>query len=78
RIKYIVKLVQYGDTLTEDERSKAEALVAKYADIFACSLWEVIPVLGAQHCLDIPDGTTFNLRVHQRALTPLQTQFLHE
>ncbi|KAG2063864.1 hypothetical protein BDR04DRAFT_1036915, partial [Suillus decipiens] len=78
RTTYIVKSVQYGNTLTEDERSKAEALVTRYADIFACSLSEVIPVPGAQHQLNIPDNATFNLRVHQRALTPPQTQFLHE
>ncbi|KAG1841586.1 hypothetical protein F4604DRAFT_1939409 [Suillus subluteus] len=77
RIAYVVKSVQYGGTLTEDERKQAEALVARYADIFACSLTEVIQVPGAQHRLNIPDNATFNLRVHQRALTPPQTQFLH-
>lgn len=77
RIAYIVKAVQYGNTLTEDERRQAEALVARYTDIFAGSLSEVLQVPGAQHRLQIPDGATFNLRVHQRALTPPQAQFLH-
>ncbi|KAG2739921.1 hypothetical protein P692DRAFT_201673306, partial [Suillus brevipes Sb2] len=77
RIAYIVKSVQYGKELSPEERKKAEDLVSKYADIFAGSLSEVIPVPGAQHQLNIPDRTTFNLRVNQRALTPPQTQFLH-
>ncbi|KIK41124.1 hypothetical protein CY34DRAFT_50881, partial [Suillus luteus UH-Slu-Lm8-n1] len=77
RVAYIVKSVQYGNTLSEEERSQVEVLVTRYADIFAGSLSEVIPVPGATHRLNIPDGATFNLRVHQRALTPPQTQFLH-
>ncbi|KAG2744481.1 hypothetical protein P692DRAFT_201684514, partial [Suillus brevipes Sb2] len=48
-----------------------------YADIFACSLSEVLPVPGAEHHLNIPPDTTFCTRVHQQALTPPQTHFLH-
>ncbi|KAG0693208.1 hypothetical protein DFH29DRAFT_816581, partial [Suillus ampliporus] len=77
RIAYIVKSVQYGDTLTEDKCKQAEALVARYADTFAGSLSGVLQVPGEQHHLEIPNGTTFNLRVHQCALTPPQTQFLY-
>ena len=77
RVMYIVKAVQYGETLTPEERGKVEDLVSRYADIFACSLSEVTQVPGIQHRLNIPEGTKFNLRVHQRALTPPQTQFLH-
>ncbi|KAG2742819.1 hypothetical protein P692DRAFT_20720974, partial [Suillus brevipes Sb2] len=77
RVAYIVKAVQIGNDLSPDEREKVKELVSRYADIFACSLSEVIPVPGAIHCLNISEGITFNLRVHQRALTPPQTQFLH-
>ncbi|KAG2047618.1 hypothetical protein BDR06DRAFT_840744, partial [Suillus hirtellus] len=77
RVIWIVKRVQYGPDLTLEEQEKVKVLVSKYADIFACSLGEVLPVPGAVHRLDIPDGTTFNLRVHQRPLTPPQLQFLH-
>ncbi|KAG1854359.1 hypothetical protein C8R48DRAFT_807979, partial [Suillus tomentosus] len=77
RVAYIVKAVQYGEALTEEERKQVESLVAKYSDIFACSLAEVLPVPGAQHRLNIPENATFNLRVRQRALTPPQAQFLH-
>ncbi|KAG2352784.1 hypothetical protein BDR07DRAFT_1497656 [Suillus spraguei] len=77
RIVWITKRVQYGEDLTPEELKKVKALVFEYADIFACSLGEVIPVPGAIHKLNIPDGTTFNLGVHQRPLTPLQLQFLH-
>lgn len=77
RVTFIIKKVQYGDNITADERGQAEALVASFADVFAGSLSEVLPVPGAKHTLNIPEGTTFNLRVHQRALTPPQLQFLH-
>jgi hypothetical protein len=72
RIVWITKQVQYGEDLTPEELTKVKGLVSEYADIFACSLGEVIPVPGATHKLDILDGTTFNLRVHQRPLTPPQ------
>ncbi|KAG2335442.1 hypothetical protein BDR05DRAFT_850580, partial [Suillus weaverae] len=77
RVAYIVKVVQYGEALTEEERKQVEGLVERYADIFACSLSEVLPVPGAQHRLNIPEDATFNLRICQRALTPPQAQFLH-
>ncbi|KAG1721399.1 hypothetical protein EDD22DRAFT_854399 [Suillus occidentalis] len=77
RVAFVVKKVQYGDNLSADERKQAEALVASFADVFAGSLSEVLPVPGAKHTLNIPEGTTFNLRVHQRALTPPQLKFLH-
>ncbi|KAG2119147.1 uncharacterized protein F5147DRAFT_560527, partial [Suillus discolor] len=56
---------------------RAEKLTESFADIFARSLREVILVPGAKHSLNIPEGVTFQLQVHQRALTPLQLQFLH-
>lgn len=77
RVAFVVKKVQYGDNLSADERKQAEALVASFADVFAGLLSEVLPVPGAKHTLNIPEGTTFNLRVHQRALTPPQLKFLH-
>jgi hypothetical protein len=77
QVTYIVKAVQYGETLTLEERKKVKDLVSRYADIFTCSLSEVLLVPWAQHRLNIPEGSTFNLHVHQQALTPLQTQFLH-
>ncbi|KAG2135238.1 uncharacterized protein EDB93DRAFT_1107202 [Suillus bovinus] len=70
-------LLQYGQDLTLEELEQVKALVTEYADIFTCSLGEVLLVPGAVHLLNIPDGTTFNLRVHQWPLTPPQTQFLH-
>jgi hypothetical protein len=61
QVTHIVKSVQYGNTLTTDEHQQAEALVTQYTDIFTGSLAEVIPVPGAMHHLNIPDGTTFRL-----------------
>jgi hypothetical protein len=52
-VAHIVKSVQYGNTLTTDERQQAEALVTQYVDIFTGSLAEVIPVPGAMRHLNI-------------------------
>jgi hypothetical protein len=62
---WIVKHVQYGKDLTPEELEQVKTLVTNYADIFACTLGEVLPVPGATHRLNIPEGTTFNLRAHQ-------------
>ncbi|KAG2344277.1 hypothetical protein BDR05DRAFT_882630, partial [Suillus weaverae] len=77
RVAFIVKKVQYGNDLTAEEREQVEKLTASFTDIFTGSLGEVLPVPGAKHSLNIPEGVTFRLRVHQRALTPPQLQFLH-
>ncbi|KIK32385.1 hypothetical protein CY34DRAFT_63853, partial [Suillus luteus UH-Slu-Lm8-n1] len=77
RVIWITKRVQFGKDLTPEELESARNLIGKYADIFAGSLKEVLPVPGAIHKLNIPDGTTFNLRVQQCPLTPPQIQFLH-
>ncbi|KAG2063692.1 hypothetical protein BDR04DRAFT_962130, partial [Suillus decipiens] len=77
RIVWITKQVQYGEDLTSEQIAEVKGLVAEYADIFACSLGEVIPVPGAIHRLNVPEGMTFNLQVQQRPLTPPQQQFLH-
>ncbi|KAG2058730.1 hypothetical protein BDR06DRAFT_833061, partial [Suillus hirtellus] len=77
QVAYIVKAVQYGEALNEEEHKQVEDLVAKYSDIFTCSLAEVLPVPGAQHRLNIPENATFNLCIQQRALTPPQAHFLH-
>ncbi|KAG2068839.1 hypothetical protein BDR04DRAFT_1023444 [Suillus decipiens] len=65
QVAFIVKKVQYSDNLMANEHRQAETLVASFADIFAGSLSEVLLVPGAKHMLNIPEGTTFNLKVHQ-------------
>ncbi|KAG2345882.1 hypothetical protein BDR05DRAFT_879154, partial [Suillus weaverae] len=77
RVAYIVKAVQLGDDLSPKEREKVKELISQYADVFACSLSEVLLVPGAEHHLNIPQDATFRLRVHQKALTPPQAQFPH-
>jgi hypothetical protein len=47
-------------------------------DSFALTLKEVIPILGAILNLNVPENTTFNLRVHQHPLTPEQSKFYNE
>ena len=42
RIEHIVSAVTFGEDLIMDERAVAEALVVEFADVFACSLSEVL------------------------------------
>ncbi|KAG2338083.1 hypothetical protein BDR05DRAFT_850387, partial [Suillus weaverae] len=77
RVAYIVKAVQLSDDLSPEEHEKVKELISQYADVFACSLSEVLPVPGAEHRLNIPQDATFHLQVHQKAVTPPQAQFLH-
>ncbi|KIJ61057.1 hypothetical protein HYDPIDRAFT_53895, partial [Hydnomerulius pinastri MD-312] len=73
----IVKTVVYRKSLSPKQRKQVEELVARFANIFAGSLAEVLPVPGTSNKLNIPDDITFNIRVHQRALTPPQLKFLN-
>ena len=78
RIQAILDVVQLGDDLTENERSQVRALIAEYADCFALSVTEVLPVPGAIHTLHIPENTTFSKKIHQRPLTPPQREYVYK
>ena len=65
RVRAILDVVQLGDDLTLDERSQVRALIAEYADCFALSVTEVLPVPGAIHTLHVPENATFSKRIHQ-------------
>lgn len=78
RVKYIVKNIQVGNDLTASEREEITKLLTEFADVFACSLSEVLPIPGAQIDLNIPDDTTFRTTVHQRPMNPPQCQFMNK
>ncbi|KAF8988898.1 hypothetical protein BDZ89DRAFT_883140, partial [Hymenopellis radicata] len=54
-----------------------DELLCSYADCLALSMSEVLPIDDAIHKLNIPEGTTFLKKFHQRPLTPPQRQYLH-
>ncbi|KAJ3715339.1 hypothetical protein C8R42DRAFT_589937, partial [Lentinula raphanica] len=77
RVDEILRLVQFGNHLSEDQLKRAKDLISEYADCFALSVGEVRQVKGAVHKLNIPDGASFKRKVHQRPLTQPQKQYLH-
>jgi hypothetical protein len=76
RVEAIIDSVRYGNHLTGEQRDKARALVAEFADIFALSVREVKPVDFVKFCLQIPPGTTFGRKIQQRPLTKPQREYL--
>ena len=76
RVDYIIKHVKIGDDLTESERSEVTKLLTEFADVFACSLSEVLLIPGASVELTIPKNMTFRTTVHQRPMNLPQRQFM--
>lgn len=71
----ILKLVEIGADISQEEQEEIEDTVAKFTDIFALSISEVKHIPGAEHHLDIPDGTVFNKNICQHPLSPPQAAY---
>ncbi|KAF8873067.1 hypothetical protein BD779DRAFT_1679411 [Infundibulicybe gibba] len=70
RVTQILKEINIGNDISEEERNQVRALMAEFADCFALSLSEVNSVPGAVHKLNVPAEAQFALRVGQRSLNP--------
>ena len=71
----ILEDITIGADLSPEQCTQVESLLTEFADCFALSLGEVLPVKGAEHHLNIPEGSKFHTRVNQRPLSPLQKVF---
>ncbi|QRV73371.1 Retrovirus-related Pol polyprotein from transposon [Ceratobasidium sp. AG-Ba] len=78
RVADIQRKVTIGDDLTPDQRKRVMDLVGEYADIFARSLSEVLPIDFMQMRLDVPEGTQFPRRPGQKRLTEPQREWLYK
>ncbi|PSR72521.1 hypothetical protein PHLCEN_2v11621 [Hermanssonia centrifuga] len=78
RVAAILQAITIGPDLTIEERNQVKSLVAEYADCFALSVSEVTAVPDAIHRLNIPEGASFNRKIHQRPLTPPQRTYLNK
>ncbi|KAJ6590222.1 hypothetical protein B0H10DRAFT_2233705 [Mycena sp. CBHHK59/15] len=72
RVAAIQNAVMIGPDLTGAQRSTVRDFITEFADCYALSMKEVIPIPGAEHTMNIPKEATFNTKVHQRPTTPAQ------
>lgn len=77
RVAEILRRVTIGNDLSPEQNKRVSDLVSEFADVFALSLSEVLPVDFAEMVLDIPAGTSFPKRAGQRRLTEPQRQWLY-
>ncbi|QRV83928.1 Retrovirus-related Pol polyprotein from transposon [Ceratobasidium sp. AG-Ba] len=78
RVTDVLNKVTIGDDLKPEQRKRVSDLVREYADIFALSLLEVLPVDFTEMRLEIPEGTSFLRRAGQKRLTKPQRQWLYK
>lgn len=78
RIAKIIELIEIGDDVSPEERKTIQDLIAEFADCFALSVGEVLPVNNAVHKLDIKPGTQFSTQIGQRRITPPQREYLNK
>ncbi|KAF5384125.1 hypothetical protein D9615_003277 [Tricholomella constricta] len=72
RVEEILKQIDIGPDLNDDQREKVRDLIREYADVFALSLSEVFFVDWYKHKLNIPPDTKFPTRINQRPVTEAQ------
>ena len=78
RIEHILNAVTLGDTLNPQERQKAKELITEYADVFACTLSEVLPLRGVYHNLNVPHDAKLSTKFNQRPLSAPQKEYFHK
>jgi hypothetical protein len=77
RVDTVLDAVTISPDLTHEQRGTVSVFVAEFADCYALSMKEVVPIPGAEHTMNIPADATFNTKIHQRPTTPAQKQWYH-
>ena len=79
RIARIQELITVGDDLDSEQRETIRNFIAEYADCFALSVREVLPITFKEHHLRIPHNAKFSTHApHQRPLTPPQREYFYK
>ncbi|KAG9125582.1 hypothetical protein FRC07_007015 [Ceratobasidium sp. 392] len=78
RVAEILQKVKIGSDLGEEQKKQVESLVSEFADVFALTLSEVLPVDITQMKLDIPEDAAFPKRVGQRKFSEPQKLALYD
>ncbi|KIM78381.1 hypothetical protein PILCRDRAFT_35404, partial [Piloderma croceum F 1598] len=77
RVAEILKNVSIGADLSDEQRGRVRELISEFADCFALSVREVLPIPGAEHRMHIPLDVVFPKKIpHQRQLTEAQRAYL--
>jgi hypothetical protein len=64
RVAAVLDAVTIGPDLTTEQRRVVEEFVVEFADCYALSMKEVMPIPGAEHTMNIPSAATFSTKVH--------------
>lgn len=78
RIVDVKQRVTIGNDFTPEQKEGVLDLVGEFADVFALSLSEVLPINFAEIKINIPSNTVFLKRAGQRRLTDPQRQWLYK
>lgn len=72
-IAEILRLIKIGTDISLEEQQQIIALVAEFANCFALSVHEVIPIPGAEHQMSILVNSVFPRKIaHQKPLSENQ------
>ena len=77
RVQEILKAVEIGPDLTEEQREQVSSLVREYADVFALSLSEVLYVDWYKHKINIDPEQVFPTKINQQPITEGQKEWFH-
>jgi len=79
RVEEILKQVSIGTDLSDEQRTRVRQLLGEFADCFALSIREVLPIPGAEHRIHVPPDAVFPKKIpHQRQLTQAQREYLSD
>ena len=76
-VEEILKQVSIGTDLSDEQCEEVQNLITEFADCFALSVQELIPIPGAEHHIHILPDAVFPKKIpHQRQLTQAQHKYL--
>lgn len=78
RVQAVLNAVAIGPDLEPNQRDTVTKLVVEFADCFALSMSEVLPVPEAVHKLNIPQNAKFSRKVYQKSFTPPQREYISQ
>ena len=78
RVKKILKAIEIGGEVMEEQRIEVKDLLKKYADVFPLDVGEVFPVDWASHNLKVDLDAKLPKNTHQSTLTEAQKEWYYD